>query len=88
MSHLALRVARSITGQRGVALLACGSDGIDGTSSAAGAAVDGGTWTREPDAASYLARYDSASLFSRLGSAIVTGPTGTNFTDLMILARD
>jgi hydroxypyruvate reductase len=88
--HLALRVARSLAGT-GVTFVACGSDGSDGPTPAAGAAVDGDTWPRavaeglDPDRA--LERFDSHPLLSRLGATLVTDGTGTNLTDLFLLGR-
>ena len=69
-------------------VLSAGTDGIDGNSPAAGAVVDGSTLIRaggiQPvhDA---LTRFDAYPLFSRLGDAITTGPTGNNLRDLRIL---
>lgn len=87
--HLALLVARAVEGRR-VTFLAAGSDGIDGASSAAGAVVDGATWSaaRRLRASAALARHDSGRLAARLGAAIVTGPTGVNLLDLHLLWVD
>ena len=88
--HLALLVAREIAGMTGVAFLSAGSDGVDGDTPAAGAVVDGGSWNRalaeglEP--AARLERFDSGPVHQKLGTAIVTGRTGTNFMDLQLLA--
>ena len=40
-THLALLVARAISGMNGVHVLVAGSDGVDGTGPYAGAVVDG-----------------------------------------------
>jgi hydroxypyruvate reductase len=88
--HLALLVARGLAGGE-LAFAACGSDGTDGPTPVAGAAVDGTTWPNaaarglDPEAA--LARADSHALLSVMGQTIFTGPTGTNLTDLLLLAR-
>lgn len=72
-----------------IAVLSAGSDGIDGNSSAAGAIADPTTLARaraagvDPEAA--LAGFDSATLFTALGDALITGPTGNNLRDLRIL---
>jgi glycerate 2-kinase len=67
---------------------AMGTDGIDGSSLAAGAIADGRTMLRANEmgmvAADYLERHDSDPFFGRLGEAIVTGVTGTNVADLVI----
>jgi glycerate-2-kinase len=88
--QLALRMARLIAG-RDLAFVACGSDGTDGPTDAAGAAVDGDTWQaaldRGLDPAKALARFDAHPLLDALGATLVTGATGTNLTDLLLLAR-
>lgn len=74
---------------RGWAFLAAGSDGLDGSSPAAGAYVDASTLDRaramrlDPDKA--LARGETWRFFQRLGDTFVTGPTGTNVRDLYML---
>jgi hydroxypyruvate reductase len=88
-AHLALLMAGHLRGRQRVAFLAAGSDGIDGFSPAAGAAVDGRTWDHarnlglDPDRA--LVRYEAAPLLEAAGAAIVTGPTGHNLLDLHLL---
>jgi glycerate 2-kinase len=66
-----------------------GTDGRDGPTDVAGAAVDGMTVSRGKrkgyDAASYLAKNDSYTFFKRAGGHIVTGLTGTNVNDLYLL---
>ena len=72
-----------------VVVLSAGSDGIDGTSDAAGAIADPTTVSRAQalgfDAASALARFDAYPLFTALGDTLVTGPTHNNLRDLRIL---
>ena len=82
--HLALLVAGALA-QSDRLFLALGSDGSDGPTEAAGAIVDGDTYCPESEQA--LARFDAYSHLSERGCAIVTGPTGTNLTDLFVLAR-
>jgi glycerate 2-kinase len=89
--QLALLVAKRIAGRAGVAILAAGSDGVDGTGPAAGAIVDGDTWARlaaagiDGDAA--LARCDAGAALAAIGATVVTGPTGVNHADLMLVWR-
>ena len=89
-SHLALLVAKEIAGIPGASFLAAGSDGVDGDTKSAGAAVTGESWAAalakglEPEAR--LARFDSGMVHAGLGTAIVTGRTGVNFMDLHLLA--
>lgn len=74
---------------RNIAVLSVGTDGIDGTSPAAGAIADGMTMRRAADLgldpAEFSERSDSFGFFSRLGDAIMTGPTGNNVRDVRIL---
>jgi len=86
--QFALACARWIRG-RAITVLSCGTDGIDGTSPAAGAIVDGTTMARTRhaglDAHDALRRCDAFPLLQALGDAVVTGPTGTNVRDLRLL---
>lgn len=88
----ALIAATLLDGTRGTWFLAAGTDGIDGTTSAAGAVVDGGTVMRARaaglDAAAALDANDSGSFFAALGDQITTGPTGTNVGDLWLVLRN
>jgi len=74
---------------RHVTVFSAGTDGIDGNSPAAGAVADGETLARARaaglDPADFFRRSDAYSFFSRLGDALVTGPTGNNLRDLRIL---
>ena len=83
-----LACAEKIAGEN-IAVLSAGTDGIDGNSIAAGAIVDGTTFTRavavKIDPAESLAKFDASPFFEALGDAIVTGPTGNNVRDLRIL---
>jgi hydroxypyruvate reductase len=89
--HLALAAARLLSGRDGVALLACGTDGIDGASDDAGAIVDGGTWQRILDAgidpARALERADAGTALEAAGDLVHTGPTGTNVGDIVICLK-
>ncbi|MFO0713359.1 MAG: MOFRL family protein [Sandaracinus sp.] len=67
-------------------VIAFGTDGIDGASDHAGAYLDERAWARASalglDARGALKRHDSERFFAALGTAIVTGPTGTNAADV------
>jgi glycerate-2-kinase len=72
------------------ALLSGGTDGIDGPTDAAGAICDSTTWARarragllNPD--EYLENNDAYRFFEALGDLVVTGPTGTNVGDILVL---
>lgn len=82
----ALAAAMALAGRGGVSGLAADTDGIDGIGGAAGAFFDGGTIERSAgDAGAALAENDSGGFFAALGDLFVTGPTGTNVSDLRII---
>lgn len=87
--EFALALALAL-GKHGVYALSAGSDGIDGSSSAAGALLQPDTLARAQqmglDAHDYLARNDSGSFFARLGDALMTGPSGNNLNDFRAMA--
>ncbi|MFX1485588.1 MAG: glycerate kinase [Promethearchaeota archaeon] len=86
---VALSAAPGINGLDGVIVLSLATDGIDGYSIAAGAVVDGTTLDRskmlglDPDVS--LRENAEYHFFSELGDSIITGPTGTNVNDLMMI---
>jgi hydroxypyruvate reductase len=86
--QFALACADEIAGEN-ITVLSAGTDGVDGNSTAAGAVVDGSTKERSRvrnlDVRAALAKSDAYPLFSGLGDAIETGPTGNNLRDLRIL---
>lgn len=86
--HFALHCATKIAGEN-IVVLSAGTDGIDGNSFAAGAVADGTTLERARaagiDPAEHLKRFDSFSVFEKLGDSIHTGPTGTNVRDIRVL---
>ena len=86
--EFALAAAVEAAGQEGMAVLAGGTDGIDGPTDAAGAYIDGSTVARASalglDPGAHLSRNDAYTFFEALGDLVVTGPTGTNVADLAI----
>jgi hydroxypyruvate reductase len=78
-------------GQR-LTVLSAGSDGIDGNTQSAGAIADPTTVTRAHTFGfhlkSSLAAFDACPMFTALGDAVVTGPTGHNLRDLRLLLAD
>lgn len=86
--HLALAAAGAMTGHAGLTLLAAGTDGTDGPTTAAGAVVDPSTFPRirasglDPD--DCLWRADSGTCLAACGDLLSTGPTGTNVSDMVI----
>ncbi len=80
-----LALALELRGKAGIFALAADTDGIDGTSDAAGAVITPDTLIRAQklglDAASMLADNDSYRFFKALDDLIITGPTRTNVND-------
>jgi glycerate 2-kinase len=86
-----LDCVKKIAGRK-IAVLSAGTDGIDGSSPAAGAVADGETISRAQalglDPADYFRRSDSYHFFRQLGDAMETGPTGNNLRDLRIFLAE
>jgi len=86
--EFALAAAVELAGQEGVAVLAGGTDGVDGPTDAAGAYADGKTASRAASLGlsptAHLENNDAYPFFGALGDRVVTGPTGTNVADLAI----
>jgi glycerate 2-kinase len=91
--QLALELAGRLRGTARGALVV-GTDGIDGPpppsrSAPAGAWVDGATWDRivaaGHDPAAALAICDAGTVLDAVGALVVTGPSGINHADLVIL---
>jgi len=89
--ELALSAMGEIACLNGVAIATLGTDGIDGNSPAAGAIVDGRSKKRATQQKlpiqQCIAKNDSYTLFRKLHDNIITGPTGTNVSDLYLLVR-
>jgi len=91
--HLALLLARRWIGRPERAALVVGSDGIDGPgpNAPAGAFIDGTTWdavyARGVDPVIALDRMDSGTALAAAGALVVTGPTGVNHADLVMVAH-
>lgn len=87
--ELALGAAPALQGLPDVLLASFATDGSDGPTDAAGAVVDGSTLARARDRgldpARHLATNDAYPFFAALGDLILTGPTNTNVTDLVLL---
>lgn len=91
--QFALECARRLDQQNlSATVLSGGSDGVDGNSPAAGAICDETTFQRAAasglDPLGALERFDSFTLFSALGDAMLTRPTGNNLRDLRILLSE
>lgn len=89
--ELVLGASLRLSGLDGIALVSVGTDGVDGLSDYAGAIVDGSTVNRanqkKLNPLKYLTNNDSHGFFLALSDGIMTGPTGTNVNDIMILVN-
>lgn len=86
--ELALSASIWISGLPACCLASIGTDGVDGPTDAAGAIVDGETYSdatgKGLNPVAYLLDNNSYRFFQSLGGHIFTGPTGTNVGDLVI----
>lgn len=89
--ELALAAGIALVGIDDVVVASVGTDGRDGPTDAAGGIGDGHTMARAVaagfDAASCLADNDSHRLLAATRDLVVTGPTGTNVGDLVVVYR-
>src|SRR5690606_14741095 len=87
--EVALGAALALDGLEGALVLALATDGVDGPTDAAGALATGATLARARalglDAERALERNDAYPFFQALGDLVMTGPTGTNVMDLMVV---
>jgi hydroxypyruvate reductase len=87
--EIALAAAIEIAGMANIVVLSGGTDGTDGPTDAAGALCDGETIARAAargmDARAFLANNDAYNFFQPLGDLLMTGPTGTNVNDVIVL---
>lgn len=87
---LALRMVPMLADKTGVLFVSLATDGEDGPTDAAGAAVDGDVFRDGKDhiglnIASFIKNNDSYHYFDQVGGLIKTGATGTNVNDLVII---
>jgi len=77
---------------KNVTLLAGGTDGEDGPTTAAGALVNQSVCDAAEklslDSSAYLARHDAFHYFEKTGGLFSPGPTGTNVMDLRVILMD
>lgn len=87
--EFALSAAIALDRLDGVVVLCAGTDGTDGPTDAAGAICDGRTAERSRllgmAPVRYLDANDSYPFFSALGDLVITGPTGTNVMDIVLV---
>jgi glycerate 2-kinase len=89
--EVALAFAKAVGGDHAqIAGVFLDSDGSDGGTEAAGACVDSTTVQRATmlgvDVDAALARHDSTAVLEQLGDVVTTGSTGTNISDLLVVA--
>jgi hydroxypyruvate reductase len=89
--EMAVAAAQALDGFPVPAVVAClATDGIDGASDAAGGVVDDRTVARAASLglappAAFVAASDTRNFLGPLGDLVVTGPTGTNVVDVVLL---
>ncbi len=87
--ELALAAALALDGARGALVASLGTDGTDGPTDAAGGIVSGATvrhgQVMDLDARDYLVRNDAYHYLEAAGGLLVTGPTGTNVNDVVLV---
>lgn len=90
--ELALAAALELDGAEGVLVVALATDGGDGPTDAAGAAVNGETLARARtlgyDAGEFLQRNDAYNFFAPLDALLRPGPTLTNVNDLLVIVAE
>ena len=84
---LAVALAREIAGAGDISALVAGTDGSDGPTGSAGGYVRARDWEQFSGGAVALAAADSANWLRKSGGLFVTGPTGTNVMDLMLVLK-
>ena len=89
MQHLALLMASAMGGRQGVVGLAAGTDGTDGPTDAAGAIFSSESTSRaralDLDPERHRREFNAYPLFAALGDHLMTGPTGTNVMDIVMI---
>ena len=88
--ELAVRIALEMKSGEHFTVMAIGTDGIDGKSPAMGAILDDSSLPvlKKIGVEAYLKDSDSYTLLSKGGSALVTGFTGTNVSDICAVRYD
>ena len=90
--ELALRLLIDNKFNKNISILCSGSDGIDGNSDANGAFIDFDIYEKikklDFNANEYLKNCDSNTFFKKLSYDFVTGITGTNVMDFIIVLKE
>ena len=89
--ELALAASQVIAGTKGTVIASIGSDGIDGPTEAAGAMVDGYTVLsgskKKLEIKDFLENNDSFNYLKETNNLIITGSTGTNVMDFIVVVK-
>jgi len=87
--ELVLGALKKLKGLDGVCLISAGSDGRDGPTDADGAVGDGKSYDLAHslglNIANYLENNDAYHFFKKTGDLLMTGPTGSNVADIMVI---
>jgi hydroxypyruvate reductase/glycerate 2-kinase len=87
--ELTLAALKALGNCDNIILLSAGTDGIDGNSEAAGAIADAAGYLAAQQKGleidTYLDRNDANGFFQATGGLVITGPTGTNVMDIVII---
>ncbi len=90
--EMALAAAIALKGKEGIVFACAGSDGTDGPTDAAGGIADGESFFRIErggvNPVDALNNNDSYHALKLGGDLLVTGPTGTNVNDLVVILTD
>jgi glycerate 2-kinase len=88
----ALAAALTLEPGDGIVAMFLDTDGRDGSTSSAGALIDGHTLSRAREAGvdleAALSEHRSGEAFRALGDAVALGATGTNVNDLFVIAAE
>ena len=84
---LGLLLAKHIQGEDNIAILVAGTDGTDGPTNAAGAIIDGNTFSNESSALNAIKNANATPYLKSQDALFTSGPTGTNVMDLIIALK-
>lgn len=84
---LGLLLAKHVQGEDNIAILVAGTDGTDGPTNAAGAIIDGNTFSNESSALNAIKNANASPYLKSQDALFTSGPTGTNVMDLIIALK-
>lgn len=84
---LGLLLARHIQRENNITILVAGTDGTDGPTNAAGALIDGDTFSNEGSALNAIKNANATPFLKSQDALFTSGPTGTNVMDLIIALK-